>query len=386
MAKSFDTTQREQTSLFVSDTHLFHKRNGALDIQGLFIEQTDPDRLYLLGDIIDYEYIQDMLVDQMEIEGIGLQDIPTDFEDVLSMVSFRDMEAHLRFIDIIMAKVDEGVEVHYITGNHDNNLDLLHRMNIMGVQFHDHMIEDFGGVPTHLEHGDENDPACLINYNGLYARCSGILDAGLVTDHKLKSIFDRFAPDDARYPFPITNTLKTLGKFFISTFRENAVRRAVERGAEACVLGHIHKQDIGTMKTVTRIDDGHPDNLPTILVNEEGFTYRNTGDGLTHGTAIMYNGETDEYSDDGWHILTRHSLEPSKTFERGAPNPYEEYRARSLAFLQAGWVTFMRKADLSQGWDHANADAINDIANDDWQDAPPPPNDYSDDEPSPAYG
>lgn len=276
----------EPISLFISDTHLFHRRNAALDVQGLFIEQTPAHRLYLLGDIIDYEYIQDLLVDQMEIEGIGLQDIPEDFEDVLSMLEFFDLETHLRFLDIIMAQVDNGTQTHYLTGNHDNNLDILHEQTRHGITFHDHIVEEFGGIPTHLEHGDENDPGALQNYNGLYATGGKILDAGLAADHALRGVFNRISPDNVHYPFPITNSLKTVGKAFISTFRENAIKRAKERGAQATVLGHIHKQEIRKMP---RLDDENPEGVPIFLTDQDGFRYRNTGDGLTHGTALMYS-------------------------------------------------------------------------------------------------
>ncbi len=353
MENIFLPAHDEPVSVFVSDTHLFHKRNSALDIQGNIIEQSNADRIYLLGDIIDYEYLQDMLAEHMEQNHMDLQNIPENFADVLKMIEFPEMENHLRFWDVIMAQIDAGAEVHYVTGNHDNNLDLLHGQSAHGIEFHDHMVEEFDGVKTHLEHGDENDPACLINYSGLYAKCGKVLDAGLVLDHKLKGAFDQFSSEDSRYNFPITNSLKRVGKFFISSFRENAVRRAKERGAEATVLGHIHKEDIGVMKDFHRIANDNPEGVPITLIDTDGFKYRNTGDGLTHGTALIYNGQTNDYSDDGWHVLTRYNIEKNKTFDTSANNPYEQYRSQTMALLQDGWDAYLQTADLTQGWDHA---------------------------------
>ncbi len=355
MENIFLPAHDEPVSVFVSDTHLFHKRNSALDIQGNIIEQSNADRIYLLGDIIDYEYLQDMLVEHMESQHIGLHDIPKDFVDVLNMVAFPEMENHLRFWDVVMAQIDAGAEVHYITGNHDNNLDILHGTSAHGIQFHDHIVEEFGGIKTHLEHGDENDPACLINYSGLYAKCSKVLDASLVIDHKLKGIFEQISSKEDGYSFPITNSMKKVGKFFISSFRENAVARAQERGADATVLGHIHKEDIGIMRNLHPITNDNPQSVPLTLVENNGFKYRNTGDGLTHGTALIYNGQQNDYSDDGWHVLTRDHIEKNKTFDTTSENPYAQYREKTMALLQTGWDAYLQTADLTQEWDHAGA-------------------------------
>ncbi len=342
MEDIFHPAGQEPVSLFVSDTHLFHKFNGALDIQGHIIDQSHADKLYLLGDIIDYQFLQDMLVEFMETEGLGEHEVPERFSDLLDMLPFADPERHLRFWDMIMANIADGMEVHYITGNHDNNLDVLHDLTINGITFHDHMVETFDGVKTHLEHGDENDPAALINYAGLYARASKIMDLGLSIDHRAKQLFNRVVSDTRRYTFPLTNMLKRIGKFFIRTFRENAVQRAMERGAAAAVLGHIHRADIRDMSTPEA----------TVVVEENGFIYRNTGDGLTHGTAIIYNGQKTSRTPDGWDIVTRNHIESDNTFNPEYENPYAAYRPETLAFLQTCWETFLFTSDLKKEWDH----------------------------------
>lgn len=338
--------------LFLSDTHLFHKRNMALQIHGAMIEQSDADEIYLLGDIIDYEYLQELL--EHSVSGA----LPDTFEDAYNQIDMPELEAHLRFFDVLMAKIDQGAKVFYVTGNHDNNLDLLHGKTVNGIEFHDHMVREFGGVKTHLEHGDENDPAALINYSGLYAKCGKALSAGLVIDQainkSLKTLFNAFSSDEGPSIFPTTNVMKKIGKFFIGTFRENAVHRARERGAEATVLGHIHKQDIAHMNEIHDISNDNQGGLPTILVENDGFIYRNTGDGLTHGTALAYDGKDDAYSHQGWHVLTRGSVDHTATFVADSENPYrEKYRAKTMAFLEEGWKTFLATADPENGWDHA---------------------------------
>ena len=333
---------REPVSLFVSDTHLFHKFNGALDTQGHIIHQSRADRLYLLGDIIDFQFLQELFLKLMKAEGLTETEIPTRFEEAVDMLPDADFEKHMRFWDMIMANIADGMEVHYITGNHDNNLDVLHGMTYNGITFHDHMVETFGDVKTHLEHGDENDPAALINYGGLYARACKVLDMGLVLDHRIKRLFNLIASETGQYAFPVTNALKKLGKFFIKSFRENAVRRAMERGASAAVLGHIHRADIRDMKAPKA----------TVIVEDNGFVYRNTGDGLTHGTAIIYNGQRTPQTPDGWNIVTRRDIRPDNAFHPDYENPFANYRAHTLDFLQTCWDTFLFTTDMETKWDH----------------------------------
>ncbi len=350
---------REPVSLFVSDTHLFHRHNSALDIQGRMIEQIDPDRLYLVGDILDYEYLHHIAIAALE-EGEDLL-LPDTFEEFMEEYDVGDLEKHLRFLDLVMAKVNEGVEVHYVTGNHDNNLDYFHGETVEGVFFHDHMIEVFGDEVTHVEHGDENDPAALKNYQGLYSKGSKILDAGLATDHKLKKLFDSISPPDAHYPFPLTNGLKRVGKFFISAFRQNAATRAMDRGATATVTGHIHRADIRTLN-VKNPPDPDETELTAAQVEEiservrtVGFTYRNIGDGLTHGTSLVYegNGMPRKQNINGWSILKQRDIVPSHTFDVTKENPYEQFRPRTMAFLQKAWESFLLCTDNDPVWDHA---------------------------------
>lgn len=348
-------------SLFVSDTHLFHKRNSALDIHGHVIEQTHADTLYLLGDIMDYEYLWDMMKNSLKKDGLTVEDVPAKFEEAIERLDLPELENHLRFWDVIMARKAEGMKVHYVTGNHDNNLDIYHGQEKDGIAFHDHMIEEFGGEITHLEHGDDNDPGCLRNYDGLYATCSKALDALLFSEHKLKNLFDRVTPPEARYPFPVVNSAKSLAKFFISDFRETAASRGIERGASATVAGHIHKQDIATLSHV--FDIGGEDQLkgspmenmapfrPTLV--DTAYTYRNTGDGLTHGTGLLYDPNESHTALGGWRALDERDVTYTKTFDLTEENPYKAYRPETMAFLQKGWDALLQMPNLTKGWDHA---------------------------------
>ncbi|MCB1680901.1 MAG: metallophosphoesterase [Rhodospirillales bacterium] len=362
MEKVFLPALREPVSLFVSDTHLFHQHNSALQYQGQMIEQVNPDRLFLIGDIIDYEYIMHIIQKRMKAGGNGQEvTLPANFEDFLEELDVPAYEAHLRFMDVVMAQIDRGTEVYFIPGNHDNTLDIFNGQTLNGIHVRDHMLERFGGIITHLEHGDENDPACLANYEGLYSKGSRILDAGLHIDHRLKRAFESVSPGSIHYPFPITNSLKHIGKFFIASFRRNAALRALERGAAATITGHIHKADI---RMITDISTGRPMEMPgTVGAQFVGsppsrpkinVKYMNTGDGLTHGTALLHMGREvpNLRSMDGWVILTRHDIQKSRTFDPAAENPHAEYRDETIDFLQKGWEAFIASTEFDKAWDH----------------------------------
>lgn len=361
MEKVYLPALREPVSLFVSDTHLFHQHNSALQYQGQMIEHVNPDRLFLMGDMIDYEYLMHLIQKAAKAHGNGQAIVlPDKFEDFLAELEIDAYETHLRFMDVVMAQVDKGAEVNFIPGNHDNIFDIFHGRKMNGIRVFDHMLERFGGIMTHLEHGDENDPACLANYEGLYSKGSRILDVGLRADHRLKRAFESVSPGSINYPFPITNSLKQIGKFFIASFRRNAALRALERGAAATITGHIHKADI---RLITDLSTGRPMEMPGVMAPQfvepqsrpkPSVKYMNTGDGLTHGTGLLYMGRNvpNFRSMDGWVILTRHDIEHSRTFDLKAENPYAEYRGETLSFLQDGWEAFRASVQLDRAWDH----------------------------------
>jgi hypothetical protein len=143
-----------------------------------------------------------------------------------------------------------------------------------------------------------------------------------------------------------------MGKAVYKDFRETAREQALIRGAQASIVGHIHKAETKYMPLkeeyhhkIGNINNNQaPINLVTIIVTD--YTYHNTGDGFTHGTGLLHNNE-------GFKSLDKNSYTPSKLFDLSIENPLKHYRATSKRLLQTQYSTFLATVDLEKGWSHS---------------------------------
>ena len=358
MQQDFAHAGREPSRLFISDTHLFHPHNGALQYQGAMIEQTKPDELYILGDGIDYEKMLNEIIKYNNKNNAELTTPPDTFMRALSLMPTKDIERHLRLYDVLIAAAINGTKIYYIPGNHDNNLRALNGQNIDGlIEYHDDMVININGKNTLLEHGHLNDKYCSENYEGYAAWGSRILDGSIAIDHSLNALKSKFLNQaQARHSYHFSNTVKEFGKGVVEDFYLTAIERLKKRGLDAAIMGHIHKAKIYdsdfkilTSSFIANFDA--PNSSPTKIITETNTpanTFYNTGDGFTHGTGLYHSPET------GFKILDKKNLQHSQTFNTSQPSPYPlEYRIQALKILQAQYETFKAVANLELGWSHS---------------------------------
>lgn len=227
-------------SVFVSDLHL-GSRHARPEAVLRFLRQCHPQRLYLVGDIIDARALA------------RRWHWPAACADVL---------------DHLAVMADAGIELFYTPGNHDHYL-RQHLTSEPPVRIQDqfiHTCED--GRRLLILHGDQFDE---VEEKALWLSRLGSIsyDVLMTADRTFNRGWQRIG----RKPLRISRLAKTTAKKcvqWMSGFESRVLAAAREQDCDGIVCGHIH---------VPRFHDG-PDNL-----------YVNLGDWVENATALVeYSG------------------------------------------------------------------------------------------------
>lgn len=219
--------RRRFRTIWISDVHLGTKGcNAELLID--FLDHTDSETMYLVGDIIDGWRLKKKLY------------WPSTHNDIVWRV---------------LKRAKRGTRVVYIPGNHDEMMRPFSGMNFGGVEiqraaFH----ETADGRKLLVLHGDEFDTIMLahrwlafvgdalyhlmMGLNGWVSKVRGMLglpywSLSKAAKHKVKNAVE-----------------------FISKYEEVVARAAAERGVDGVVCGHIHTAEIRTFDGIEYFNDG----------------------------------------------------------------------------------------------------------------------------------
>ena len=229
---------------FFSDAHLvsggyeqIRERNDKV-VEFLKYVTTHAERLFIVGDLFDFWFEYKHSIPQTDP----------------------------RILGNIAAAVDNGVEVHYSTGNHDFWLGR-YINDTVGAQIHDGAYEpEIDGKRFYIAHGD-----------GLFSKDRGYrIMKALFRNRFAKLLFRLLHPDlgsklakmssKASHDNPISASYSDIRKDRLKEF----AKEKFSEGFDYVVLGHIHDPDV---------------------MNENGHTYLNLGDWITHFTYGIYDGE-----------------------------------------------------------------------------------------------
>ena len=231
-----EATRRRFRTLFVSDVHLGCRYAQAERFLA-FLEEVQPERLYIVGDFID---------------GWRLSR------------RWHWQDVYIRIFQRLVQLASTGTQVCYAPGNHDEFLrDYLHDFGLINVadQFL-HTTAD--GRQFVVLHGDQFDDverkAKWLSVIGAFAYDQLVRANGVV--NRVRRWFDL---EDCRFSTNVKVWAKQAVQF-ISDFEERLVCHAKELECDGVICGHIH---------VPRID--HFSNI----------TYCNTGDWVEHCTALV---------------------------------------------------------------------------------------------------
>lgn len=227
---------RRARTIFLSDTHLgcrYARSNALLE----FLNEFQPDRLYLVGDIID---------------GWRLRK------------SWYWSHTYSAIVRRLIELLDQGTQIFYTPGNHDEFLRQFVR-DLGGVTLVDEIVhETADGRRLLVIHGDQFDAVVR------HARWLSLIgDVGYNGLLWLNGVFNACRQRLGFGYWSLSSYIKKKVKqatSAISRFEEAASHYARDRQCDGVVCGHIH----------TPVIQRHAD-----------FTYYNTGDWVESCTALI---------------------------------------------------------------------------------------------------
>lgn len=178
-------------------------------------------------------------------------------------------KSHLQVIKKIMDMAADGVEIIYITGNHDEMLRKFSDMSIGNISIVDKIVLELDGKKAWFFHGDIFDLS-IQNAKWL-AKLGGYgYDLLILLNRLINWFLIRAGREKYSLSKKIKNSVKGALKY-INDFEKVATDLAIENGYDFVICGHIHQPKMFTKE------------------NRLGkTTYLNSGDWIENFTALEY--------------------------------------------------------------------------------------------------
>ncbi len=256
-------------TIWISDLHLGSTQCQA-DVLLDFLKYNDSEKLYLVGDIIDFWALSK------------------------KMYWPRD---HNTIIQKVLRKARHGTQIIYIPGNHDENV----------REYDNHIFGDItvkksdvhttaAGKCFLVVHGDEYDT--IARYHQWIAKLGSESYDVLLEINRFLKLIRRLLGVQSQFSLAafVKYKVKNIVQF-ISDYEENIVNTLRNEGLDGVICGHIHHAEIK--------DIG-------------GFLYVNTGDFVESCTAIV------EYNDGSLKLVKWLKVEPATSYEPLEANLHQQ--------------------------------------------------------------
>lgn len=179
-------------------------------------------------------------------------------------------ETHMKILRKLMKFVVEGVNVYYLTGNHDELLRKFADMHLGSFHLQNKLILELDGKKAWFFHGDIFD--VTMQHSKWLAKLGAIgYDSLILLNSVVNWCLKLFGREKMSFSKKIKAKFKDAVKF-INSFEETAAELAIENGYQYVVCGHIHQPE-----------------KRNILANEGEVMYLNSGDWVENLTALEYN-------------------------------------------------------------------------------------------------
>ncbi|RZL34826.1 MAG: UDP-2,3-diacylglucosamine diphosphatase [Pedobacter sp.] len=186
-------------------------------------------------------------------------------------------ESHMKILRKIMKFVVEGVEVYYLTGNHDEMLRKFADMHLGTFHLQNKLVLEINGKKAWFFHGDIFD--VTMQHSKWLAKMGAVgYDSLILINSFVNWCLALFGQPKMSFSQKIKAKFKDAVKF-INQFEQTAAELAIEKGYHFVVCGHIHHSEIRE-----------------ILTEEGQVTYLNSGDWVESLTAL-------EYHNNQWNIM-----------------------------------------------------------------------------------
>ena len=219
--------RRRYRTIWISDVHLGTKGcNAELLID--FLDHTDSDTMYLVGDIID---------------GWRLKK------------KFYWPPAHNDIVWRLLKRAKRGTRIVYIPGNHDEMFRQFTGLDFGGIEIRRSAFHDTAdGRRLLVLHGDEFD-AVMLSHRWL----AFVGDALYVTTMRANRMVNLVRRALGMPYWSLSKMAKHKVKNaveFIGKYEEVVARAAAARGVDGVVCGHIHTAEMRDLEGVAYYNDG----------------------------------------------------------------------------------------------------------------------------------
>ena len=179
-------------------------------------------------------------------------------------------DSHMKILRKIMKFVVEGVQVHYLTGNHDELLRKFADMHLGTFHLQNKLVLELDGKKAWFFHGDVFD--VTMQHSKWLAKMGAVgYDSLILINSFVNWCLTLFGKQKMSFSQKVKSKFKNAVKF-INKFEQTAADLAIEKGYHYVVCGHIHHPEMTTIKT----DEGE-------------VVYLNSGDWVESLTALEYH-------------------------------------------------------------------------------------------------
>jgi UDP-2,3-diacylglucosamine pyrophosphatase LpxH len=204
-------------------------------------------------------------------------------------------KSHMKVIKYITTLISKGVEVNYITGNHDEMLRKFVGFQLGTFSISNKELLELDGKKTWVFHGDVFD--VTMQHSKYIAKLGAVgYDSLILLNSAINFLASKFGRGPISMSKKIKNSVKSAVKF-INNFEKIAADIAIENAYDYVICGHIHQPEIKKIET-----------------SEGSVMYLNSGDWVENLTAL-------EYYDNKWHLF---SFKDHVTFEDETDTDYED--------------------------------------------------------------
>lgn len=187
-------------------------------------------------------------------------------------------KSHMKVIKYITSLISKGVEVNYITGNHDEMLRKFVGFQLGTFSISNKELLELDGKKTWVFHGDVFD--VTMQHSKYIAKLGAVgYDSLILLNSAINFLASKFGRGPISMSKKIKNSVKSAVKF-INNFEKIAADIAIENAYDYVICGHIHQPEIKKIETP-----------------EGSVMYLNSGDWVENLTAL-------EYYDNAWHLFS----------------------------------------------------------------------------------
>lgn len=234
--------KRSLDTVVLSDIHLGTVGCHAVELVQ-YLNSIDPKRVILNGDFID-------------------------------MWNFRKYywpDSHMHVIRTFITMMTNGVDIYYLTGNHDETLRKISSLQLGPLFIRDKLVLEMNGESVWIFHGDIFD--ITMKYSKWVAKLGGKgYELLILLNRWMNALSEKLGYGKFSLSKKIKNSVKQAVNF-IDDFEVTAMELAIEEGHDYVICGHIHQPKIRGYE------------------NEKGSViYLNSGDWVENLTCLEYDG------------------------------------------------------------------------------------------------